>query len=304
MAFTASVPRPEALSTNRPAPEPSACARRRAGSFPCEPMKHGLHVRVLRMQGLCRAHAPGLAGFTAVRAAHYLARAELRRAVQLHCVVRGKEGALLQQDVAARVQLDELDVARLRRAERGVAVVRRRDSLHEEGLAWLGFWVRLRLRVRVRFGFRARARVRVRVRVRVCTKRDSPPKIARRRPASRPASRAAPSCMCSDIVTSASCRRCAHSRGGYRATCTSSSGWLPCVRACERYERTHRLSLNSFATSELHHHGGGGAGPGDRKGHATHRCDTRQAGVRSLPQVRFANTKNLCTGGIRYEINF
>ena len=55
--------------------------------------------------------------------------------MQFHRVVRRQEGALLHQDVAARVQVDELDVSHLFSAERGVAIVRRSDCLHEEGLA-------------------------------------------------------------------------------------------------------------------------------------------------------------------------
>ena len=66
---------------------------------------------------------------------HDLACAQLRRATQFHRVVRDEEGALLHQHVGASVQLDELDVSHLFSAERGVAVVRRRDCLDEEGLA-------------------------------------------------------------------------------------------------------------------------------------------------------------------------
>jgi hypothetical protein len=118
-AFTASVPRPEALSTKRPAPEPNACEHMR--------MKHGdVHVR---------ACACGTYAGLALRAEHYLARTELRRAMKFHRVVRHQEGALLHQDVAAPVQVDELDVSHLFSAERGVAVVRRRDCLDEEGFA-------------------------------------------------------------------------------------------------------------------------------------------------------------------------
>ena len=80
-------------------------------------------------------HTRARAGKLALRAVHYLARAELRRAMQFHRVVRRQEGALLHQDAAARVQVDELDVSHLFSAERGVAVVRRSDCLHEEGLA-------------------------------------------------------------------------------------------------------------------------------------------------------------------------
>ena len=70
-----------------------------------------------------------------VRAVHDLACAQLRRATQLHRVVRDEEGALLHQHVGASVQLDELDVSHLLSAERCVAVVRRRDCLDEEGFA-------------------------------------------------------------------------------------------------------------------------------------------------------------------------
>jgi hypothetical protein len=79
--------------------------------------------------------------------------------------------------------------------------------------------------------------------------------------------------MCSDIVTSASCAR---ARGDCRAVCLQL-GVLPCVR-------THRLSFNPFATSELHHHRGGGASPGDRKGHATSAQKDRYTSARGTKQ--------------------
>jgi len=68
-------------------------------------------------------------------------------------------------------------------------------------------------------------------------------------------------------------------------------GVLPCVR-------THRLSFNPFATSELHHHRGGGASPGDRKGHATSAQKDRYTSARGtrqklLKQRNFAS----CPGG-------
>jgi len=85
---------------------------------------------------ICRVCAVHMRqGWQTLRAVRYLARAELRRAMQFHRVVRRQEGALLHQDVAARVQVDELDVSHLFSAERGVAIVRRSDCLHEEGLA-------------------------------------------------------------------------------------------------------------------------------------------------------------------------